>query len=622
MTSLEPKLPEPLKQAWAAYQTGAFAAADGLCRDILGKHQQSEPIYLDALELLAAVQVRGGRLTEALASYDTALSIRPQFPDALNNRANVLKALRRLDEALADYDRAIAARPDFVEALNNRGNLLMQMKRPDEALASYDKALAIQPRYPMVLNNRGNALCALRRFDEALSSLDQALAIRPDFAAALSNRGLALAALRRFDEALASCKQALALQPGNAQVLAAEAVVRREFESFQRAAASRDNAAPTQRDTGDLLQHQRGVRDGEAASAGHPDLAGASHRRSRIQTEPRRHPATPASSVKAKDLPPDLVEAYHDEVERYLLAGDFRRAWLKYDQQLKSAASTAPPSKFANSLWDGLQRLFDRTILLHDDGAYSDTIQFCRYVPLLAKRGAHVVVKVGSPLRELIAGVAGVAQVVPDEGGEIAFDLHCPFAALPWAFRATLETIPATMVPYLQAPPAAAAEWNTRLGVKARRRIGIVWSSDPSQENAHRSIELATFLKFFDVDATFVCAQRDISGTDAALLQARPEILTFGDALKDFAGAAALLSCLDLVITVDSSMAHLAGALGRPVWVLLPYMPNWRWLLDRDDSPWYPTARLFRQRQANDWNEVLARVAVELQRFVDHGDPR
>ena len=321
-------------------------------------------------------------------------------------------------------------------------------------------------------------------------------------------------------------------------------------------------------------------------------------------------------------MPPDFVEAYHDEVKQYLLAGDFRSAWWKYDQQLRSAASTAPPSKFASPLWDGLQWLFDRTILLHDDSAYSDTIQFCRYAPLLAKRGAHVVVKVGNPLRALVAGVASVGRVVPNEDDQVAFDFHCPFAALPWAFRTTLETIPAAMVPYLQASPVAAAEWDRRLGVKARRRIGIVWSGDPPQDDTASSIELSIFLKLVDVDATFVCAQRDISRTDAALLQARPEVLTFADnALTDFAAAAALLSCLDLLITVDSSMAHLAGALGRPVWVLLPYMPNWRWMLDRDDSPWYPTARLFRQRQANDWNEVLARVAVELQRFVNHSDP-
>ena len=504
-------------KAWAAYQTGDVAAACGLCQDILGKHQQNEPIYFEAVELLAAMQVRCGRLTEALASYDTALSIRPHLPDALNNRANVLTALRRFDEALADFDRALAARPDFVEALSNRGNLLMRMKRPDEALASYDKALAIRPRYPMVLNNRGNALCALRRFDEAVSSLDQALAIKPNFVAALSNRALVLAALRRFDEAFASCKQSLALQPGNAAALAAERVIQREFAAFQEAGATRDNSRPTRHDRADTLERQRGVQQQELSLASRPDVAGASTQRSVIQTGPRRLPETLKSFRKMSELPPEFVEAYRNEVELHLLAGDFRGAWREYDQQAKSAASAVMPSKFSKPQWDGLERLFDQTILLHGDKAYGDTIQFCRYVPLLARRGAHVVIKVESPLRQLIAGVADVVQVAPDENVALSFDFHCPFAGSAARIRnnardysrdgplfATRHKRPQQNGTPGLAPKGAGGSASSGRAMRRRKR-------------SSGSIELATFLKLLDdLDATFVCAQRDISGSDAA----------------------------------------------------------------------------------------------------------
>jgi hypothetical protein len=198
----------------------------------------------------------------------------------------------------------------------------------------------------------------------------------------------------------------------------------------------------------------------------------------------------------------------------------------------------------------------------------------------------------------------------------VAFDLHCPFGSLPRAFATTLDTIP-NAVPYLPVAPHAAEQWNTRLGTKENLRIGIVWSGDGPQENAGTSIGLAAFLELTNADATFIRAQRDISAADANLLHERQEIQSFGDALSDFSEAAALMSRLDLLITVDSSMAHLAGALGKPAWVLLRHTPDWRWLIDREDSPWYPTARLFRQNANGDWNAVMERVVTELQKFVE-----
>jgi tetratricopeptide (TPR) repeat protein len=668
---MAPVLPEPLKRAFAAYQTGDLAGAEGLCRDILAKHNRNDAVYFDAIHLLAVVQSRSGRLAEALASYDEALAIRPRFPDALNNRANIFKALKRFDEALAGYDSALAVRPDFVEALSNRGKALMEMSRFEDALASYDRALASRPDHVMALNNRGRALNELKRFDEAVISYDKALAIKPDFVEALNNRGIALEGLQRLEKAFANRKQSLALAlvlgeaealstqgvirhepvlvedavanadeavatqrdgaeaplPGNAEALSTEGVILREPGLVEDAVASSDKALAAQLDGAEALYHRAraltelgrfedALASCKAALASRPDFAEALNQRGVIQKELRCLPEALASFGKAQELRPDFVDAHRNEVELHLLVGDYRRAWWKWDQQAKRGAPAPLRSEFSNPPWDGLELLCDKTILLHGDRAYGDTIQFSRYIPLLAARGARVIVEVERPLRKLVAGIAGVAQVVADDSAPAPFDLHCPFAGLPRAFGTTLNNIPAK-VPYLRASKQAVAEWDTRLGAKTRRRIGIVWSGDPPRENnLSCSIELVALVKLLDVDATFVCAQRDISAADEALLQERPEILTFNNALSDFSEAAALVSCLDLVISVDSCMAHLAGALGKPVWVLLPYTPDWGWFIDREDSPWYPTARLFRQRRYDDWSQVVARVSVELQRFV------
>jgi hypothetical protein len=357
--------------------------------------------------------------------------------------------------------------------------------------------------------------------------------------------------------------------------------------------------------------------------ASRPHFAEALNQRGVIQKELGRFPEALASFSSAQKLRPDYVDAYRNEAQLHLLVGDFRSAWRKRDELSKRDASAGVPRNFPTPPWDGLEPLYGRTILLHGDStgdeAYADAIQFVRYVPLLAKRGVRVVLEVERPLCKLVAGVAGVDQATtPDDNTEATFDYHIPFCSLPWAFGTKLDTIPA-IVPYLRAQTETAAKWDTLLGARIRPRVGVVWLGNPPREKKlRRSAELAAFLPLLGVDATFVCAQRNISSADQ--FQAQPEILTFGDTLNDFSEAAALISSLDLVISVDSCMAHLAGALGKPVWVLLCHTPDWRWLLDRDDSPWYPTTRLFRQqRNHDDWDEIVAQVAVELRAFVNRG---
>jgi hypothetical protein len=277
-----------------------------------------------------------------------------------------------------------------------------------------------------------------------------------------------------------------------------------------------------------------------------------------------------------------------------------------------------PKRDFSQPNWLGTDAIGGKTILLHGEQGLGDAIQFSRYAPLVAASGARVIVEVDESLRELVSSLAGVSQCVAKGNVLPTFDLHCSLLSLPLAFGTRLETIPAT-TSYLHAPASGVANWGVRLGPKKRPRIGLVWSGSPQNLNdSNRSIGLPALLPLLDLAATFVSLQRDVRAGDAPLLQERSEILPCGGALRSFSDTAALISNLDLVITVDTAVAHLVGALGRPVWILLPFIPDWRWLRDRNDSPWYPTARLFRQTAARDWSGVVDRIHAALGDWLEN----
>ena len=258
----------------------------------------------------------------------------------------------------------------------------------------------------------------------------------------------------------------------------------------------------------------------------------------------------------------------------------------------------------------------DKTILLHSEQGFGDTIQFCRYVPLVAARGARVILEVEEPLQGLLTGLAGTARVMAKGDLLPDFDLQCPLLSLPLAFGTQLETIPSAGA-YLRAPDQALLKWGARLPSKRRPRIGIAWAGNAKHiRDRERSIDLRSLLPLLDVDATFVSLQKEVRAADTATLKESADIIHFGHELEDFSDTAALISHLDLVISVDTAIAHLAGALGKPVWILLTHVPDWRWLLDRDDSPWYPTARLFRQSETREWDSVIMRVRDALLKFI------
>ncbi len=536
-----------------------------------------------------------GRHEEALASYRAALALTPDDPGTLFNQGNALKDLGRHEEAVASYDQALALQPDHAPALCNRGIVLHELKRLNEALASLDDALALAPDIAEGHLNRGNVLNDLKRHDEAVASCDRALGLRPDYPEALSNRGIALHALGRDDEALQSFERALVLKPEYPEALSHRGATLDAMKRYDEAITSYDRAIALK-----------------------PDYADAYGNRGATLYNLKRLDEALADFDRALALRPDLPEVHWNQATARLITGDFVRGFAEYEWRWQREAMIDVKRDFPQPLWRG-EDIAGKTILLHSEQGFGDSIQFCRYIPAAAARGAHVVLEVEAPLQRLMTTLSGASEVIAKGSLLPGFDTYCPLLSLPLVFGTRMETVPSA-TPYLRALPEDIAAWEPQLSGMRRPRVGLAWSGNPSHlRDGDRSVALETLLPLLELDASFVSVQKDVRDADATVLAARSDILQVGGKLKDFADTAALLSQLDLLITVDTSVTHLAGALAKPVWVLLPYIPDWRWLLDRETSPWYPTARLFRQDEGRSYEDVITRVREALRQSIVNG---
>ena len=574
----------------ALHQAGRLGDAEEIYNKILA----IQPDHFDSLHLLGVIFSQRGNHAEAVRQIDFALKTNPNDCLALNNRGVALKELKRFEEALASYDRALTVRPDFAEALSNRGVALYELKRFEEALASYDRALTLRPDYAETLCNRGLTLLELKRFEEALASCDRALMLRPDYPEALSNRGNALRQLKRFEEALASYDRALALRPDYAGALSNRGLILHELERFEEALASCDRALSVR-----------------------PDHVEALLNRGNALSELRRFGEALASYDRALTLRPDYAEAHLNEALTRLLVGEFEDGWEKHEWRWETKQHRSARRGFTQPLWTGRENIADKAVLLHAEQGLGDTIQFCRYVPLVAARAARVILEVQRPLHELMSTLCGATQIVSRGDPLPDFDMHCPLLSLPLAFGTRFESIP-SMTPYLHTPTHTLRHWTTRLGSPDRPRVGICWAGRPNfKGDLSRSIGVSPMLPLLaNTDVQFFGLQKDVRAGDTEILRHNPQITHLGDEIETFSDTAAIISSMDLVISSDTSVVHLAGALGKPIWILLQYVPDWRWLLDREDSPWYPTARLFRQDETRDWDSVIARVRAALHDFV------
>ena len=553
-----------------------------------------KPDSFEALYLLGIIAEQAGRAEEAVVLLSKSVAVKPGIADAHYNLGVALGELKRTVEALESYERAIALRSDYADAYFNRGVALAELDHPTEAVESYDRAIAIQPDYAEAYNNRGIALSRLQRYVEALASYEGAIAHKPDYARAYNNRGVALRDLERHAQALDSYDRAIALRPDYPEAYNNRGIALAEL--------NRPEAA--------LESYKRAV-------ALKPDYAEAFYNFGNALRDLNRIKEAIDSYERAIALAPNYASAHWNLADCRLLLGDFALGWQEYEWRWKLAQNDNADRDFQQPLWLGAETLQGRTILLHSELGMGDTLLFCRYAKEVAALGAKVVLEVQPPLLPLLSDLEGVAQVVPRGAPLPAFDYHCPLMSMPLAFKTDLSSIPAC-IPYIHSDPALVAAWQEKMGDKTKPRVGLVWSGSMLLKSDKRSMTLAQVLPLVRDWAEWISLQKEMDEPSTALLASRADIRHLGGQLKDFADTAALVDLMDVVVTVDTSVAHLAGAMGKPVWILLPFNSHdWRWMLDREDSVWYPTARLFRQSANRDWASVLNRVNDELIRHFD-----
>jgi hypothetical protein len=333
-----------------------------------------------------------------------------------------------------------------------------------------------------------------------------------------------------------------------------------------------------------------------------------------------RHAEALTSFSRALEIRKDYADAHFNQALALLTIGDFRRGFEKYEWRWRRTGMPAHGRSYGRPLWLGEYPLQRKTILLHAEQGLGDTIHFARYVPLLARAGARVVLEVQAQLAPLLGRLEGAASVVARGEPLPPFDVHCPLGSLPLALKTEPATIPAE-ASYLKGDDARIAKWRARIGPLERPRVALAWAGNAQHINdRNRSIALSRLASLWSAASPrFIGIQRELRGEDGELLAREPRVMQIGAELDDFADTAAVIALVDLVVSVDTSVAHLAGAMGRPVWILLPFSPDWRWALAGESSPWYPTARLFRQPGLGDWDSVIERVGRELDRFVREG---
>lgn len=531
--------------------------------EALSRYQQAvaqDPGSAEAWHGLAGVLGRLRRLDEAIAACDRVLAIDPGFAPAMLRRGAMLGLIGRHQQAVAYLDRLLMlpGRPGSFQATAHmlRGDSLRHLGEPAEAVAAYDRAIGLRPAVTDAWVNRGKALREFGEFADALDSFGTALKIDPGHLRARNERAILLAVLSREAEAEAEARRVIAADPHHAEALNSLGVV---------------------------LQRQ-----GRIAEA--------------IESF--------QASMRWSD---DPASARFNIALCLLIAGDYARGLPEYETRRQTPEFVAPPQVAGWPRWTGEASVAGKTVLLYPEQGLGDTIQLCRYAPLVVDLGARVILGAPAALHELLCSVDPRVEVVGRDSSEPVFDLYCPLMSLPLAFRTEVATIPAS-VRYLSAPDRHKKLWRARLGPKRGPRVGIAWSGN--DKPLGRSIPLDVLGPVVAILPEVYCLQKDLRPNDVPAVAMHPNIRVFGQDLRDFSDTAALVEEMDLVISIDTSVLHLTGALGRPAWGMLAFAADWRWLRERADTPWYPTMRLFRQARSGDWTAVVEQVGTALAEWL------
>jgi tetratricopeptide (TPR) repeat protein len=525
-----------------------------VCYDLSSQycHGYPQALYNKGIALQAV-----GRVNDALAAYDAALALDPFYCEAACNRGNVLHELGRLEDALAAYKDTLKIRPGFLPALINRANILLRSGHPEAAIASCDEVLRRDPKHPQSLGIRGAALHKLGRLEDALASLNEAVRFNPIAPDAWLNRGNVLQELDRHPEAIACYHEALRMRLYYPEALSSLGVALKDAGEIDRAIIYFDEA----------LKHK-----------------------------------------------PDYPDARNNRAGALLLHGDLKAGFEDFESRWDR--SNAPPKTLVSELpvWEG-QNIAGQAIVVWDEQGLGDLIQFSRYVLCLVEAGADVTLLCRKTMHRLLHTLPKPVRLVEALDPSEPFAFQIALMSLPRNFQTTLETIPAT-IPYLHPEPALVGKWANRIG-RHGFRIGVCWQGQKFI-NLQRSFPLACLAPLAAIEGVrLISLMKDQGPIEVAAADSRFNIESLGGDFdagpESFIDSAAAMENLDLVVTSDTSIAHLAGALGRPVFLALKHVPDWRWLMHREDSPWYPTMRLFRQAEKGGWDGVFKRIALEVE---------
>jgi tetratricopeptide (TPR) repeat protein len=575
----------------------ALLRADGRLEKALTDYERALAVGGEQAELrrdqgvtLAALD----RPLEALASYDRALTLDPADHRAFNNRGVTLEKLGRLDEALASYDRAVALQGDYRHAHHNRGSVLLRLKRSREASESLRCSLAIWGGEAESWNLLGMALGELESYHEALTCFERALALKPSHAEASNNLSIAQRWVGRFTDAVASADRALALDPGLAAALNSRGAALARLNRHREALEDFEAALKLQPDFAAVILNRGCAREALG------DLDGAARD---FNTVHRLEPTAPDSLV--------CLSLTH------LRRGDLARGFDLYQRRWDRPAGPFLAHSRA-TLWTGRQAVDGRTVLLWAEQGFGDVVQFCRFAADVAALGARVTLQAPPSLKRVMRSLAGPIEVIDSTETPPPFDLHAPLMNLPAALGVSLADLPGRGA-YLSAPASVKAIWAKQAQADLtprldRPRIGLAWRGNPGHENNHnRSAPFAALSPLFDASVDFVSLQKVHSAEDRAGMAGVVE--AFDHRLGDFADTAALIDQCDAVVSVDTAVAHLAAAMGKPVFLLLPKFAEWRWMNERSDTPWYATVRLLRQEAFGDWRGPVAAAAELISRI-------
>jgi tetratricopeptide (TPR) repeat protein len=588
-----PSPPNETPAAWfeaglRLMQAGQLAQAEQCGRSALNLDQG----HADSLHLMGLLCAAADHDELAIEWFARAIRQNHAVADYFAHLGMALQRQNRLDDAIKSFDRALVLDPGHAEIWYRMGEVLQQQMRTDEAIMSFDQAFNLKPDYREAVNASALLCFKAGRYEAALARFTQSAEIDPSQAGAFNFISMCQWPLRRFDEALANGHKAVALAPKQPEIHKNIGLILQKLDRQEEALTWFDSALALR-----------------------PDFPQALNDRSTTLFALRRIDDAFADIDHAVALDPECADYHWNRALLHLLLGRFDEGWPAREWGRKCALVGFVDRQFTQPRWFGDAPIAGKTILLHSDEGLGDTIQFCRYAAEVARFGARVILEVEASLHPLLTGIEGVSLCLPKltDVPLPDFDLHCPLSGLPLAFKTRLETIPAAPAYLPPLPEARLRGWQKRLGTHDRLRVGLVWSGNPSHANdRNRSMTLQLMSAILDARAGFYSLQKEPRDEDKAMLAACPDIIDFTGHLTDFVETAALISCLDLVVTVDTSVAHLAAALGRPTWILLPHTPDYRWLLDRDDSPWYPTARLFRQGDDRSYGSALSRVRAEL----------